>query len=373
MKTQSLCEMMHQQSALMKALAAGKAIFGFQIIVMMNCSGYSFPHWAAEDQLGQLAKTLQKTIKRMRNYSHAKIYRWSELSQDERLLLRQRELLTLQEAPRGGTHTYVALNKRQDSMALINGEEHLQLEVFEEAYKSFNVGDLLTEMIMLQSRLADEITETPACDDDLLYLMSDPKKNGEGMGAAAWVCLPAVVQTLGPQHVYQQVEEAGLLMRPAFGTPQGVETDTFRIDIKPLGMVSLGDSLNTLCGVLKKLSASETRQRKKLLTQKKLGAIWSSRLAQVMETVQMGAPICENDLPGILSVIRLAVLLGKTNCSQSQQRKLLTRMQAETQSGYMKLCPGETDHPTELDVRRGEVMRGLLAALFSSKNLSTTK
>ena len=267
MKTQPLHEMMRQQSALIKALATGKAVFGVQIIVEMNYNGYSFPHWAAEDQLEKLAGTLRKTLKRMRRYSQAKIYRWSELSDDEKRLLKERELPTLQEAPHGGTHTYLALNRTQDATALINGEEHLKLEVFEEVNKPLNMGDLFTEMIMLQAQLIDEISDTPACDDELLYLMSDPQKSGEGMSVAAWACLPAVVQTLGSQRVYQRIENAGLLVRPAFGARRESASDVFRIDIKPSGVTPLGDSLSALCATLKKLSADEMKQRKKLLTQ----------------------------------------------------------------------------------------------------------
>ncbi len=355
---------MRQQSALIKALATGKAVFGVQIIVEMNYNGYSFPHWAAEDQLEKLAGTLRKTLKRMRRYSQAKIYRWSELSDDEKRLLKERELPTLQEAPHGGTHTYLALNRTQDATALINGEEHLKLEVFEEVNKPLNMGDLFTEMIMLQAQLIDEISDTPACDDELLYLMSDPQKSGEGMSVAAWACLPAVVQTLGSQRVYQRIENAGLLVRPAFGARRESASDVFRIDIKPSGVTPLGDSLSALCATLKKLSADEMKQRKKLLTQKRLGAEWKTRLAQMLDTLQTGAPISENDLPGVLSTVRLAAILGETNCSKSRRQKLLIRMQTETQSGYMNICTDKDIGSTELDRRRGEMMKEIVTALF---------
>ncbi len=374
MKEWNIQTVAQYENPLMKALAGGDVLFGTQAIVALNLADYSFPHWAAADQLEEVADLLRRVLGRQRQFKHRLFLPLTELNESERLLLVQRELMpTL--PPGDEKHRYVLLDHWQSHIGVINGEEHLLLEHFlPRGIGRKSITSALGVAGILRDELACILPVGLAWDDEFQYLMSDPLRSGDGLGIAWWVNLPALAQTGDLESVREIVCDAGMQMRPAFGVTEKSVADVFRIDNMPAyGKTSLTGDLSQLRQTIKKICSLENKKRKKLLTQKRLGSAWEERLCHALEAMRSAAPVSEDELPGIFSILRLGIILQKlhANCTPMHLNAQLARAHAETQSGYMMLYPAEDGLPTNADARRGAVLHRLVTQQLQINYIST--
>ena len=361
MKGDELQTLLQHETPLMQALADGESILGSQAIIALNLADYSFPHWAAEDQLKEVEEIMRRAFKKDRQLKRVSLLPLSELSETEKMLLRQRELLPPL-PPGAAKRGLILLDQCQLFLGIINGEEHLLVERF----ISYGPGQSLTSALWaaraIQAELADHLHVCLAWDEEFQFLMADPLKSGDGLSVACWMNLPALVQTGELENVQELVCEAKLQMRPAFGVPEEAMPDVFRIDQPASDPFSLSEFFPVLRKLGRKLGSMENQKRKKMLTQKRLGAAWENRLSEALELVRKGMPISEKDLPGILSLLRLGVTTQKlhVNCPPDCAKTHLARAHAVTQSSYIMYGAGEDGLPADADARRGEVLRRLV-------------
>ena len=371
MKGDELQTLLQHETPLMQALANGEAMLGSQAIIALNLADYSFPHWAADDQLKEVEEIMRRSFKKDRHLKRVSLLPLSELSETEKMLLQQRELLPPL-PPGAAKRGLILLDPCQLFLGIINGEEHLLVERFISCGPGRSLTSALWAARAIQGELADHLHVGLAWDEEFQFLMADPLKSGDGLSVACWMNLPALVQTGELENVQELVCEAKLQMRPAFGVPEEAMPDVFRIDQQAGEPFLLSEFFPVLRKLGRKLGSMENQKRKKMLTQKRLGAAWENRLSHTLELIRKGTPVSEKDLPGMLSLLRLGVTTKKlhVNCTPDCAKTQLVRAHLETQSSYITYSAVEDGLPADADTRRGEVLRRLVTEQLQINDFS---
>lgn len=160
-----------------------------RIGLMRNLKDYNFSGWSQRQQRGACYSTICGALKKLEVFADAAHFTMVDLSNAEKSLLLERELIDEVLAARN-EDCGVFINKSMDVVAQVNAGEHLQLYVYcapnkiEQAFERLNQLDDLLEAEL-----------DYAFEPGLGYLNSDPKCLGEGLQISGLLHMPALART----------------------------------------------------------------------------------------------------------------------------------------------------------------------------------
>lgn len=361
MKPHEMRSWMTKEPAITQALAKGGVLFGAHGIISLNLADYPFPHWAKPEQTEEVERLICETLQQQRDVSWDKDpVRVNSLCDWERQLLTELEQLP-EEARAGNPCTALVYDRKQTRVAVINGEEHLTMELFVDADEGQCLNTALCEALIMQDRVCCEMSAELAWDDDFLHLMSDPKKSGNGMSVACWMSLSALAKAGRMGEVDNMLQSHGIQYRPAFEAPGHEDADVFRLEAPMYGDRPLYESFPLLRKVVHRLCREENAERRLLISRKGSANEWSERLYAVLDGLKNGRVVTKEETPRLLSELRLGISLRKLHSKRTASTvcKALSQAHVRTTEGYMQLVPDET-LPKDLDERRGECLRRLI-------------
>lgn len=152
-----------------------------------NLSAHDFPHHAKTAQREKLSIELLDILKTHTGFEDGWHLDFAQLDSNQKLLLHEKHLTgALESSPSDHRHLLVAPDGV--STALVNGEDHLRLHVYQ---SGFQPGSALTQLQLLEEELEKSVDF--AFWDDFGYLTSSPVNAGTGLRLSALVHLPGLV------------------------------------------------------------------------------------------------------------------------------------------------------------------------------------
>lgn len=327
-------------------------VISSRIRVARNLRTYPFPMLATSQQSLDVMNRLTAVAAqgKLGGIGQFETYKLGELSELEKRVLVEKHLISpnLANESRNGA---LILNEDESVSIMINEEDHLRIQCL---YPGFQI----QEAWALASSIDDIFEEQAdyAFDERRGYLTSCPTNVGTGIRASVMMHLPALVLTQQINRILSAVTQVGLAVRGMYGEGSESLGNLFQIS----NQITLGQSeaeiIDNLYSVAQQIIEHEKAARKRLVAESPIRI--EDRVRRSYGILSHAAVMDSKEAAQRLSDIRLGIDLGMIEDLKQQD---LNELMVMTQPGFLQQVFNEALSPEARDIRRAELIRGLIS------------
>lgn len=296
--------------------------------LVRNLKGHPFPGWSTDVARHKVADILLPAILSQPGFKTAYHAEMSELNYGcRRTLLERRQISPCMAARRDGCH--LIINRRQDTVVMLNEEEHLVIH-------SFAPGADFAELLNLLQRLPDALNDELnfASSRTRGYLTSLPGEAGEGIQLYTLLHLPALTLSNMLPQINRSIEKLQLNIAPFY--PQlGEECgNLYVIYTHPVPTGAIEDLISHLTDVTQTLALRENQVRERLLALHQRGDTFpADKINRSYGLLRYSRAISLAEWADALSMLRLGVSYGFITSPVKNADELLNELTALHISG----------------------------------------
>ncbi|MBR1977954.1 MAG: hypothetical protein IJ985_00430 [Akkermansia sp.] len=276
-------------------------IMGTMGRLVRNLKGESFPGWSTSESRARVAEKLTSAVRSLPGFKQAQHAEMTELNKIERRVLLERKLITpCMAARQDGCHVFI--NKKQDTIIMLNEEEHL-------AIHQFAAGNRLESIVNELSKKAKQLAKDVefAHGEEYGFLTSMAAECGDGLQLYMVLHLPGHAMMNQIDKLERALNKMHLNLSPFFNE-HGEETGNLYVLFStPIPMGATNDVLGHM------LNIAESIVEKELMLQDKMNIEDPIQLAdmvgRVYGTLRYGSMMEYPELLHTLSVLNLAMEL----------------------------------------------------------------
>ncbi len=298
----------------------GDVILGVMGRLVRNLRGHAFPGWSTAEGRRTVAEQLLQAIQKCPGFKSTLHAEMSELDYGmRRALLERRQISPCMAARRDGCH--LIINKRQDTVVMINEEEHLVIHNF---YEKPDFTGVIERLYRLPDMLSDDFGIEFATHPRHGYLTSLPGEAGEGIQLYATLHLPALTLSNIMPQVTRAVDKLQLNLAPLY--PQFGEEcgNTYVLYTAPIIHGALEEMSNHLTNVMMRLAEREKQVRERLLALHNQGDCFlADRINRCYGMLRYACAIPMPEWLEAISMLRLGIHCGFIEPKEGTTEQLL--------------------------------------------------
>lgn len=270
--------------------------------LVRNLKGEAFPGWSTKESRARVAETLTPVVRSMAGFKQAAHAAMPELDKVERKLLLERKQITPCLAARqDGSHVFI--NKKQDTIIMLNEEEHLAIHRF----ASGNQLDAIVADLRKKAKHVESQADV-AYSKEYGYLTSMASECGDGLQLYMVLHLPGHVMLNQIDKVERALNKMHLNISP-FYTEYGEETGHLYVLFSPPAPMGTTDD------ILKHMEATaDSLTEKELMLRQKVAAedtiTLSDAIGRMYGALRHGSIMRYPELLHTVSMIRIATETG---------------------------------------------------------------
>ena len=325
--------------------AEGDVVLGTMGRLVRNLPGHAFPGWSTAEGRKAVAGILLPAILEQPGFKNAWHAEMTELDYGfRRALLERRQISPCMAARQGGCH--LLMNRKQDTVVMINEEEHLAIHSFA---PGFDFDALLQQLYRLPMGLSQTLDF--AQDAHTGYLTSLPAEAGEGVQLYTVLHLPGMTLSNMVQQINRGIEKLQLHIAP-FYPHLGEECgSTYILYTTPAPLGALEDAVAHLTAITGTLVERENQVRARLQELTLRGDVFAiDRLNRSYGLLQYARAITAAEWVDAISMLRLGVAAGYITSPDATSDELLAELAGlGIQGGDFATAapPTERRHPRE--------------------------
>lgn len=301
-----------------KAGSANDVILGIMGRLVRNLRGHAFPGWSTAEGRRAVAELLLPAIQRCPGFKNAHQTEMSELDYGmRRALLERRQISPCMAARQDGCH--LIINKRQDTVVMVNEEEHLVIHSFNNGH-DFNA--LIERLLRLPSALEREFEFAATPQNG--YLTSLPNEAGEGVQLYAVLHLPALTLSNMMPQVNRAIDKLQLNIAPFY--PQFGEEcgNAYVVYTAPAIYGTLGEMITHLSDIIFRLAERENQVRDRLLDMHRQGDTFlADRINRSYGLLRYARTLSQQEWVEAISLLRLGVCCDFIRPTEGTTNELL--------------------------------------------------
>lgn len=327
---------------------AGIAI-SCRVRLARNVGRAAFPGWAGEEESARLSARLRDVLLRAAPMRGGFAFEMSDLTPLDRLVLRERHLISTELAEKG-RGSCVVVSPSERLAVMVNEEDHLRLQGMG---PGLDVGAMWRAVDELDSVLEEEMEF--AFDSSLGYLTACPSNVGTGLRASVMLHLPGLRAMGEIEAVVRGLSKIGLAVRGLLGEGTEASGNMYQIS----NQITLGEAESAivarLAGIVAEVREHEVNARGRL--QESRGRQLRDRVGRAFGLLMHAELLSSEEALDLLSALRLGVAVGLVrNLSPGDVDRMFLAVQpAHLQRGLGRLLSAE-----ERDQARAELVRGNL-------------
>ncbi|MBL8997335.1 MAG: ATP--guanido phosphotransferase [Gemmatimonadetes bacterium] len=333
-------------------------VLSSRIRLARNLSGYAFPPRAREGERLRVLQQLRDASGRIPSLRDAALVRVDECTEQERLLLHERHLVSRELAGLDQSSGAVrgvpgasAVFVTGDAGLMVNEEDHLRLQVFR---SGFDVPGALRTAERMDRELGAELPY--AWHGEFGFLTACPTNTGTGMRASVLIHLPGLVLTQEIGKVLQGLQHMGLTYRGLYGEGSDVLGNFFQISNQTTLGRSEEELADQLVRVVRRVIEREEEARRVLL--RDAGYIIEDKLWRAFGTLRHARNLPADEAMNLLSGVRLAAGL---NLFSGLSVYTLNKLLIFSQSAHLSHAEGRVLTEGEANLARARYVRQVLA------------
>jgi protein arginine kinase len=322
-----------------------------------NVKGVPFPGWAADRDRVALCARLRAAFDALPSISGAQFFDMGETSPVDKLVLRERHLISPELAERGhGSALIVAPDER--IAVMINEEDHLRLQVM-------SPGMHLDEAWARIDRVDTELDHRVdyAFSRELGYLTACPTNVGTGLRASVMLNLTGLklMQEIGP--VINGLEKIGFAVRGLLGEGTEAYGDMFQVSNQStLGESELG-IISRLSTIVRQIARYERNARIRLAQERR--AFLEDQVGRAYGILMHARILTSREAMDLLSGLRLGL---EYNILSGLQETQINELILVTQPGHLQKMAGRELDADARDAVRASIVRERLAGVAVNAN-----
>lgn len=277
-------------------------VISTRIRLARNLAKFPFPNRAKESELYQIIDLLVKSLNRIPLMKNAYFFQLSELSENEKILLMERSLISV-DLLRKQTPAAVMINPDETISIMINEEDHLRIQVLQPGFEIQKAWDIIR---LLDDEVGKEVEF--AFIDHFGYLTACPTNTGTGMRVSVAIHLAGLALKNELEPIIHEKLSSELTLRGFYGEGSDVLGNILQISNQlTLGrteegiLEQVGRFVNNLIEIEKETRRSLMKYKKPLIEDKVYRAYAVFKHARIITSVE-----CLE----LISFLRLGLELG---------------------------------------------------------------
>lgn len=338
-------------------------ILGVMGRLVRNLRGHAFPGWSKADDRRKVAEILLPAIRNCPGFKTAYRAEMSELDYGtRRALLERRQLSPCMAARHDGCH--LIINKKQDTVVMINEEEHLAIHGFSPEPDFLS---LISQLSVLPQELSKQVDF--ARDSKLGYLTSLPGEAGEGLQLYSILHLPALTLSNMLPQINRSIDKLQLNIAPFFPNLGEECGNIYVVYTAPIIHGALGEMLTHLTDITFAITHRELQVRERLHELHQRGDLFPmDKINRSYGLLSVARALTLTEWVESISMLRLGIgygFIGSPDQSPSELRDQLATLLlrgGDFQTGTE--CPTR-EHPraaTLCDINRSRLIRPFINA-----------
>ncbi|MBU0618210.1 MAG: protein arginine kinase [Planctomycetes bacterium] len=326
-------------------------VISTRIRLARNIAGFLFLTRADAEMRAEIAETIEAGVRKaqaLEGYVHVDVDQLSEL---ERNLLVERQLISRQHAEGSGARK-VAFDPSEGSSLMINEEDHLRIQVMR---SGLQLGEAWEQINTIDDALEKQLEY--AFHPQLGYLTACPTNIGTGIRVSVMLHLPALRLTNEFERVGQAAKDMKLAVRGLFGEGTEALGDFFQVS----NQITLGREETDIIDdfhhvVIPKIVEYEQAARTALL-EKRLHAL-DDKLFRAMGTLRSARLMSSNEAMQYLSHVRMGLHTGRI---KSIDLQTVNELFIQTQPAHLQFLQGERLSGEQRSIARANLIRARLS------------
>jgi protein arginine kinase len=322
-------------------------VISSRIRLARNLADFPFSIRASAQEKSEIARTLRSAIKECQRTRTLRYLNVDDLSQLDRNLLMERQLISREHAAGDGSRG-VAFPTEETISLMVNEEDHLRMQVMRS-------GLALMEAWEEANNIDDSLEERMsfAYHPQLGYLTACPTNVGTGLRASVMLHLPALVITKQIEKVFKALHKIQLAVRGLYGEGSQASGDFYQIS----NQVTLGSSevkiIQNITTVVPQIIHYEREARQALVTESR--QTLQDRVARSLGILRSAHSISSEETMHHLSNVRMGINLGLID---DLAIPTINEMFIHTQPAHLQRIQGmELEKPAERNVARATYLR----------------
>lgn len=325
-------------------------VISSRVRLARNSRKFPFPPRLDIETAIRLVDICQKTISQSSEYDTEKLnyIDLTKLNPLEKECLVEKHLISPEFASKKEV-TGLILSSNETTSIMINEEDHLRIQAIypglqlESSWKDCNHFDDIIEKNL-----------DYAFDEDFGYLTSCPTNVGTGLRASVMVHLPALAILGYVKAVLDAVTKLGITVRGLYGEGSDFMGNMYQISNQVTLGLSEEEIIEKITNIARRVIEQEKIARQQLLKSK---IQLEDRLFRAFGIFSNARIMTSNECMKILSDVRLGVDLGIITEIKTED---INNLMIVTQPANLQKAYGKILSPEERDVKRAELIRGIL-------------
>lgn len=332
-------------------LQSGKdsdVVISSKIRLARNLSNIPFPTKFSKEQAKQVVERINEILPSI-GYG-LKYINLADLDDITKVSLVEKRVINPEFVINKGREKGIIINNEENICMLINGEDHIHMQVFSSGLELENLKNLAIEI----DEKIDKMLHY-ACHEKYGYLTSCPTNVGTAMEASVIVHLPALTMTGNIAKIFNIVNNFGLNIHGIHGEGTQNQSDIYEIcNNQTLGLTE-NDIVKNLNIIIEKVIEQE-RIARKYLTKNSIEL--EDRVYRAYGTLSYAKRLSSDECRKLLSYVKLGTDLGIIKeLNDTKVAKLYLYNQPANLQKYV----GKTLDGYEREIRRAEVVKEIIS------------
>ena len=327
-------------------------VISSRIRLARNISGYPFISKATEQDRQRIEEAVDRAVKNVHENDDLFVVDLEPLSQLQRQMLVERQLISREIAETPGPRAVYIANDESYSI-MVNEEDHLRMHALTSGLNLHTVWERINS---LDDHLESHIPYTFS--KELGYLTACPTNVGTGMRVSVMMHLPALSIAQEIDKVFRGLSKLNLAVRGIYGEGSQALGEFYQIS----NQITLGRSEEELIEqvqeIVERIVQYERKAREALLEANE--EVLLDKASRALGVLQTARTMSSEEAMHLLSTLRLAVnmkMLGAPKIS------LINELLLFTQPAHLQQFAGSELSPSNRDLSRAQYLRKRLAEI----------
>ncbi len=325
-------------------------VISSRIRLARNLADFPFIKKCSADDRRTIERTVRERLQSLPDWNPVRYVDLTELSELDRLLLVERQLISREIADSTGPRA-VAIDPNEQYSVMINEEDHLRIQVM---HSGLDLADAWDCVNRLDDALESNLLY--AFDNRLGYLTACPTNVGTGLRVSVMLHLPGLVITQQIDKVFRSMQRINVTVRGLYGEGSQYTGDFYQVS----NQITLGhseQSLLKLVGqeVVPKIIDYERRAREFLLD--KGHEDLHDDVSRALGVLSTAGKITSEETMHCLSKVRLGVNLRLLDGIAVET---INKLFIHTQPAHLQKLRGEELSARDRNVQRASYLQRLL-------------
>ena len=322
-------------------------VISSNIKIARNIQGYPFSNKCSNSQRQEILAKIEEILPNM-GYE-LQLLKMKDMDEITKRSLIEKNIITIEFAENPNTNKAILINKEENICLMINGEDHIELQVFSEGLA---INNLLNLAIEIDKKIEEKLNY--AYSKKYGFLTACPTNVGTGMHVSALVHVPALKSTGNINKILRIINNFGMGVTGENGDGSKEKGDIYRIFNNQTLGITEEEIAKNLMTIIEKVISGEREARTYL---GKSNLEFENNIYRSFGLLKYSKLITFDECMDLLSSIKLGTDMGIIKELDDLKIK---KLYLYTKPANLQKYFGQTMNAKEQNIKRCEIISKIM-------------